>query len=319
MPTISIIVPIYNTELYLSRCLDSILNQSFTDFELLLINDGSTDNSQKVIDVYSSLDNRVLSFEKSNGGLSEARNLGLENAKGEYITFVDSDDWLNQDFLAINLNALISNNSDLSISNFLRTDKAVADFKYDFFSVTCYSREEALTEIYGRFATSFTVSWGKLYKKILFEQLRFPVGRLHEDEYITYKAIYFSNKIVFVDVPLYYYFQRSNSIMGSPYRIKSGFDAMDAMIDRFYFFKFNNINLLEEAYFSVILIYGNAILKSTINEMLELNILKKRILLFRELNPVKPIRLKRRLFEKLVICSPKLFKISFSIYLGIMD
>ena len=113
--TISIIVPVYNAEKYLHRCVDSILAQTFTDFELLLINDGSKDNSGKICDEYAAKDPRVRVFHKENGGVSSARNMGLDNAKGEWVTFVDSDDWLVHNIYEKMLHKLVEENADLCL------------------------------------------------------------------------------------------------------------------------------------------------------------------------------------------------------------
>ena len=114
MPKISVIVPVYNTEKYLNRCIDSILAQTFTDFELLLIDDGSTDCSGKICDEYAAKDSRVRVFHKENGGVSSARNMGLDNAQGEWITFVDSDDWVHEDFLKKRLALALNDNADIA-------------------------------------------------------------------------------------------------------------------------------------------------------------------------------------------------------------
>jgi glycosyltransferase involved in cell wall biosynthesis len=161
MPGLSIIVPVYNTAQYLSRCIESILNQSFGDFELLVVNDGSTDNSQEVIEKYALADNRLISFENPNGGLSDARNYGLKHAKGEYITFVDSDAWLDKDFLKILLDLIVSYDCDIAISNFLKTEEELNVVNTEIPNVRIFSSDEALRELYGINATAFTVSCGK--------------------------------------------------------------------------------------------------------------------------------------------------------------
>ena len=115
---ISIIVPIYNVEKYLRQCLDSIMNQTYRNFECLLINDGSSDNSEDICREYVSKDSRFRYFEKENGGVSSARNLGIEHSKGEYITFIDSDDWVDSDYLEVLYNSLVDERADIAISTY---------------------------------------------------------------------------------------------------------------------------------------------------------------------------------------------------------
>ena len=208
---ISVIVPVYNVEKYLNRCVDSILSQTFTDFELLLIDDGSTDGSGSICDEYAAKDSRVKVFHKENGGLSDARNCGIENAidsETKWITFIDSDDWLHGRYLEILYGACKTHGVDIACCNFAvkydySADEKIASVNETLFTPEkywCYSQRNA------------AITWCKLYKKDLFKNLRFPKGLIHEDEFTTYKALFSTDKIVLVDLPIYYYFVNVESI-----------------------------------------------------------------------------------------------------------
>ena len=240
-PLISIIVPIYNVEPYLQRCLDSIINQTYSNLEIILIDDGSSDKSPQICDEYASKDNRITVIHKKNGGLSDARNTGLDNCKGEFISFIDSDDWVEQSYIETLLHALEQTNADISIANFIKTQFSykyiLKTYEHNF---TILNSTEALAKLWNREEDSiFVTAWGKLFKKSLYTNIRFPKGRIHEDEYTSYKLLYHSNLIVFLDVPLYIYFQRKDSIMGQVE--KSSIRSLRAQIEKYLFFKRKNI------------------------------------------------------------------------------
>ena len=205
MAKISVVVPIYNVEKYLNRCVDSILNQTFTDFELILVDDGSPDNCGKICDEYAEKDNRVRVIHKPNGGLSDARNAGIEwalkNSDSEWITFIDSDDWVHPDYLEFLLRAAVENNTSVSICGFVRTENK-SDFPKYSFESKVYSNEDFWIEK----NVNAVVAWGKLYKKKDFTEIRYPVGKVHEDEFTTHKILFKYYNIAFVNEELYYYF-----------------------------------------------------------------------------------------------------------------
>lgn len=211
MNKISVIIPVYNVELYLRRCLNSIVNQTYTNLEIILIDDGSTDSSPLICDEYAEKDNRIIVIHKSNEGVSAARNDGIDLATGEYLTFVDSDDYIDYEMIE----RLISNvqrfNADLSISGFTETcDDETKIEKSD--DVRCMDKMEALKHLYIDSDIGFVTLWGKLIKKDLFNDIRLPVGvKCAEDNYITYKLLYKCTKIAYEKSKMYMYFQRSNS------------------------------------------------------------------------------------------------------------
>ena len=200
MPKISIIVPVYNVEKYLEKCIDSILNQSFRDFELILVDDGSTDNSGYVCDRYKDQDNRIIVIHKENGGVSSARNRGLDIARGDFIGFMDSDDFIHKDMYKILYDNLIKNEADLAIckaQNVYQDETIKLNNIVEDFPVKVLTSKDALKKLYN-IRTTFVYAWNKLYKRELFEELRYPENKIYEDEWLSPKLLYKSSKIVYI-------------------------------------------------------------------------------------------------------------------------
>lgn len=237
---ISVIVPIYKVELYLQRCLNSIVNQTYTNLEIILVDDGSPDGCPQICDEYASNDKRIVVIHKENGGLSDARNAGLDVCKGEYVSFVDSDDWIATSFIESLIREINNHNADIGVANFIRTT-SLSSVRIN----PNYSRNieeldslQSVKKLWTDDYVTFVTAWGKLYKASLFSDIRFPKGKIHEDECTTYKLLYRASKTVFLNTPLYFYFQRNDSIMA-----KASSDSLrilDAMVDRYHFFKKNN-------------------------------------------------------------------------------
>lgn len=210
---ISIIVPIYNVENYLDRCLDSIVNQTYTNLEIILVDDGSTDNSKLMCDDYKNKDHRIVVIHKKNGGLSSARNVGIDIAHGNYIMFVDSDDFIDIKMVENMLKILKETNSDISICNrFYYYENGDKKLRYKNNNIQIImNSEQAIYEMnnYRNFDMS---AWCKLYKIELFNDIRFPNGKISEDFYIMYLLFDKAKKIVYNSNPYYYYFQRNGSI-----------------------------------------------------------------------------------------------------------
>ena len=209
MPKISVIVPVYNVEQYIHKCVDSILNQTFADFELILVDDGSPDNCDKFCDEYASKDNRVKVIHKKNGGVSEARNVGLDVAIGEYISFVDPDDWIDKDMYEQTLAYMADNDLDIVCFDVeeVRTNKSFVRYKYD--SNNSYTSHEAIYEILIDGIDNSPCN--KIYKKYTWEGVRFPVGRRFEDVATIYKTFHNANKIGYMRKAYYHYFRREGS------------------------------------------------------------------------------------------------------------
>lgn len=227
MPQISVIVPVFKVEPYLHRCVDSILGQTFTDFELILVDDGSPDNCPAICDEYAQKDSRVIVIHQGNGGLSAARNTGIDwtfaNSDSQWLTFIDSDDWVHECYLQIMMNAAIQNSVPIVACNFLATNDLNGTVKKIEGITACVDTEWAYSEKYGMCMTACC----KLYSKELFANLRFPVGKLHEDAFITHLLLFSVSRIALCDDMLYNYFTNVESITRSPWTPRR-LDEIDA-------------------------------------------------------------------------------------------
>ena len=235
MTKISIIVPVYNVEKYLTRCVESLLCQSFKDYEIILVDDGSPDNSGKLCDEYESMDQRIRVIHQDNKGLSGARNTGIDwveqNSNSEWIGFVDSDDWVSERYLEALINAAESFNADMSLCEYIKTSGEMAEIDNSKLNGEVINVED----FYINHVVTATTAWGKIYKRDMFTDARFPLGRLHEDEFVTYKILFNCHKVVYIEQPLYYYFQNPEGIMLSKWnpRRMDVFDAFDEQAEFF--------------------------------------------------------------------------------------
>lgn len=221
---ISVIVPVYNVESYVEACLRSILRQTFRDLEILVVDDGSTDSSGEICERLSREDERIHVFHQENGGLSAARNTGLQAASGEFVAPVDSDDLLSPAYMEKLLNACLQNHAQASVCDCRgftedREWEAAAGEQKDCReekSVQTFSSAECLEHMYHPISSgmSFT-AWGKLYQRSLFteKKLEYPVGKIHEDQFVTYQLLDAAERIAYVPEELYWYRTRSGSIM----------------------------------------------------------------------------------------------------------
>ena len=230
---IDIIIPIYNVELYLSRCLDELFGQFLSDFRLILVDDGSYDAGGEICDEYILRDDRIIIIHKKNGGLSDARNVGLDwvytGSDSEWITFIDSDDWVHPRYLEALYHAVKDSGLKISSCNIKRTSQ----YGIDNIVNTGYTIEYA-EDVYTQFgekALSYAVA--RLYHRSLFEKIRFPKGKLFEDVFTSYKVFLSVDKIAYVEAPLYYYFYNENGIVHqkwSPKRMDE-FDAYEEQLE----------------------------------------------------------------------------------------
>ncbi len=240
---ISVVVPVFKVEGYLNRCVDSVLGQTYDNFELILVDDGSPDRCGEICDEYAGRDQRVRVLHKENSGLSAARNSGIEIARGDYLTFLDSDDWVHELYLERLHNLLITTSSDISVGNFIQTVEEDVEVDLTNPKIEVLSGLEALGELAGRLYVQIVVTWGKLYKRDLFKGIRFPPGKFHEDEFTTHKLLYKANKIAVTSEQLLYYRQRKDSIMGERFDIRKRSHVAQAFKERAEFF--NEIALNE--------------------------------------------------------------------------
>lgn len=247
---ISVIVPIYNVELYLPKCIESIINQTYKDLEIILVDDGSPDRCGEICDEYALQDARIKVIHKENGGLSDARNAGLDVANGQYVSFIDSDDFINENFYETLEDMIVRYNADIVQCEFLKVDEYEV---YDFDDVKelcdervdLISSHSALDNLFNEKYVNTVVVWNKLYKRCLFKEIRYPKGKINEDEYTTYKVIFNAKKIAETNRAMYYYVQRPNSIMGQGFNLKR-LDILEAYYDRVLFFNENKLFDLEK-------------------------------------------------------------------------
>ena len=232
MPKVSVIVPVYNVEKYIDKCLKSLVEQTLDDIEIIVVNDGSTDDSKKVIDNYiERYPGKIVYLEKKNGGLSDARNYGIPYAKGKYIAFLDSDDYVEKDIYEKMYEVAKNENSDM----------VECDFYWEYPNKTkkdigvIYSGQNEMLE------NVRVVAWNKLIKREILEisKIQFPKGYRYEDVEFTYKLIPYLSKVSFVKEPLIHYIQRQNSISNSQNeRTKEIFDVLEHVLE---FYKEKNI------------------------------------------------------------------------------
>lgn len=233
---ISVVVPIYNVEKYLRLCLDSLLLQTYTNFEVLMINDGSSDGSSNICKDYLTKDKRFHYFEKENGGPSDTRNYGIEHSKGEYITFVDSDDWLKETFLADLYEAIESTGADIALSTYIKYDDLqsvynipiIGEYYERIWMSDEFIRELPKLEVKDN---SYSNPWAKLFKKELFRTIRFPKGKLIEDTRTNIKLFLESSKLVYINKCLYFYRIRGGSVIQTITE-KLLEDVLDTLIER---------------------------------------------------------------------------------------
>ena len=216
---ITVIVPVYNVENYLRKCLDSIITQTYKNIEIIVVNDGSTDASGQICQEYAQKDNRIIYIEKENGGLSDARNVGLDKMTGSYVTFIDSDDWIELDYVEILYRKIIEYQADIAVGNYYSYNEDEETYYFHIYGDSYYEKIydnisifENLYESQEMKSFALISAWGKLYKAKLFDYLRFEKGKLGEDGYFNQKMYLSVNKVVYLNKGLYAYRQRSGSI-----------------------------------------------------------------------------------------------------------
>ncbi len=254
-PLISVIVPIYKVENYLCRCVDSIINQTYKNLEIILVDDGSPDRCPKICDDYAKMDNRIKIVHKKNGGLSDARNAGIVAATGEYMSFIDSDDYVALDFIETLYNAMVSENSDIvecSIVKFYE-DNQFDDYNDDL-AITNFGTVQGLSALIAEIPFHQYV-WNKLYKSELVLDVPFAVGKLNEDEFWTYQIFGQAKKVTRLNKTMYYYFQRESSIMGNKYNLR----RLDALEGKFSRQKYIDINFPELSLQAKVDLYASCI------------------------------------------------------------
>lgn len=221
MEKVTVIVPVFNADQYLEKCLDSIVNQTYQNLEILLINDGSTDGSAKICEFYRQKDSRIRLIHKKlgGGGVGAARNTALPLVTGDYILFVDNDDWLELDHIELLYQSLIETGSDIAVANFTEFFEERSTFGFhltsdDYFQTVYHPKEWFEKQYEGSFSFSqcFTVPWCKLYRATIFEGIVYPEDEKVEDDYTTWKLYLMANRIVYSNQAIYYHRKRSTSV-----------------------------------------------------------------------------------------------------------
>lgn len=222
---ISVIVPVYNVEKYLERCVKSIAAQTYNDLEILLIDDGSTDKSGKMCDDFQQTDSRIKAFHKQNGGLSDARNYGIEHSAGEFISFVDSDDYIDEKMLETLHRLITENDADLAVCSAMDVfeGKEVTQVK----EIKEFNLNKVESYKYMLRGDGIPSACNKLYKRQTVGNVRFPVGKLYEDGFFTPQILKRVEKTAVTSKPMYYYFRRADSITTKPFR-KGDLDVIEA-------------------------------------------------------------------------------------------
>ena len=225
---VSVIVPVYNVENYLRQCIESLLKQTYSNLEIILIDDGSTDKCGEICDEYAIADERIRVFHTENRGISAARNAGLDAAKGDYIGFVDSDDWIEPEMYELLLNAAKQKNADVSVCGSWYEYHSNSE-EANINNIEYHGKDCLKALVERKFRTAV---WNKLFQRRLFDSVRFPEGRSFEDLAIMHLVFSNVNLVVSVDKLLYHYRQRSNSMVKT-YSARVLLDLADAFIDRF--------------------------------------------------------------------------------------
>ena len=237
MPTISVVVPVYKVEQYLKRCVESILNQIYKDYELILVDDGSPDQAPEMCDQYAKDHPFIHVIHQENGGLSAARNSGIEwalnNSDSEWITFIDSDDWIHPQYLELLLDANRANDTAISMGQIYITEEyTMSDECMGNDIINVVRTEDAFKDM----SLDPESSCARLFRKSLFEDIRFPIGKWHEDRFTSYRLLFQFQSVSVVNAPIYYYFENNDGITHSSWNPRK-MDLLEAAENQLEFFK----------------------------------------------------------------------------------
>jgi len=231
LPLISVIVPVYNVEAYLDRCVQSIVDQTYPNLEIILVDDGSLDNCPAMCDAWAARDSRIKVIHKENGGLSDARNAGMAAASGAYMGFVDSDDFISADMYQLLYDRMIADGSDIAACGVVQIFEDGTPSRNLTPSGSCILNSREAMEAVIRESWLKQPVWYKLYRSELVRELPFPAGKYHEDVFWTWQAVARARSVSIFDTPCYYYAQRSGSIMAEAYSLRR-LDAVEAKLQR---------------------------------------------------------------------------------------
>ncbi len=312
---ISVIIPVYDVEQYVEKCIESVVSQSYKDLEIILIDDGSTDQSGYLCDAAAKNDERIIVIHQENKGLSSARNTGIALATGEVISFVDSDDVLNRYFFETLMEVMISQKADIVQCGFRRftKEREISEPKkvQGQINIKVLNSEDCNKGLYGEQANEYTVIWNKLYHRKIWNQIRFPVGRIYEDAFTTYKLFYQADRIAVTTLPLYGYRYRVGSIMTQRFGTRN-LDLMQAYEERSHYYKVNEeVELYRQCkrkyMHSLVEFYRKALLESN-DKRLRFIVYNKAVDVFRELKKYTDVlTFKECLKYQLFIHIPKVY------------
>lgn len=315
---ISVIIPIYNTEKYLIRCIESVRNQTYKDIEIILIDDGSIDGSVEICDRYETIDFRIRVFHEKNKGAAAARNLGLDVSRGEYIFFLDSDDYLDNNSLEIMFTKISSSKADMVVGDYAIVNEygveLVNNGHKSVLSDCEISGKQFLIKNCIEVEKTLVCVWNKLYKKEIFDNLRYESGKLHEDEHAFHKICGKCKSVAIIGKVLYFYTQRKDSLIGN-YEYERGVDILEAYLNRAIYMKKSNTPEFKAAYkhtvnmfFYLAFQYSNILGFDNENINMQMKLVRKEVLKF------IPIFLKdttRSLKERISCCiwmfSPRIY------------
>lgn len=235
-PLISVIIPVYNVKEFLGPCIESALNQSYRNLEIITVDDGSSDGSAAICDRYAAEDDRVKVLHKENGGLSSARNAGIDSCKGDYICFVDGDDLIAPDFVEVLYSSL--NGADMAFCPYdtFENQPSLTRTNLTNVDIAKFSSQELLSQILTFRYPLVVIACNKIYKREVYRDIRFPIKKVHEDEFVIHSVIDNCREIIFVDAPLYLYRQREGSVMTGASKKNAVLDKLEAFWRRRQFF-----------------------------------------------------------------------------------
>ena len=276
---ISIIVPIYKVEKYLEKCIESIINQTYSKLEIILIDDGSPDACGEICDEFAKKDSRIKVVHKKNGGLSDARNTGIQNATGEFFLFVDSDDYISHAMVEILYKTIKKHDADMVVCGYYEvSSNGVVNVR----KFTIKNGEEVLNGVEATerllysLEPEMVVAWNKMERRNLWNDIEFPVNKQHEDDFTSYQLMYKASQVVLINEPLYYYLQRGDGIIGSGFSLKS-LHKIEAYESACVFFKDKNKNLYERSINLVLIMNKRCCDELIASDYLEKNSILKRL------------------------------------------
>ena len=253
MPTVSVIIPVYKVERYLDACVESVIGQTYTDLEILLVDDGSPDRCPAMCDAWAEKDPRIHVIHRENGGLSAARNTGIDMARGRYYAFIDSDDVVRPAYLKKMYEACEAHDAYMAICAVEDEQENGKPLPEPVFTPPTqegvFRGKDLLNEFYTPYGTVYTVAWNKMYRAEVWKLLHYPEGRLHEDDFVAHRLFWRCDKVVCIDKPLYHYRLRNGSICRTNIRPEA-FDAVDGLADRYRFYVENHADrtVIDAAY-----------------------------------------------------------------------